>query len=414
MYKFKVDIDVKDYQSFYKGHSKAVIMQDDNWRRVKSNWGSTICGMYKDDNLVATALILIKRLPFNISLFYVPGGYLIDYSNEKLLREFTTHIKKFAKSKSAYVIKMNPYIVLKEKRWHQLGNEKYEIFSKNNEIMTKNLKETGYLHKGYKKEIGAYFQPRFTMVVPLVDPNENFLSKDMLLRTFKKNVRSYLGDYHSKRGVFFSHSNDINDITEFATIINKTEVRKKVSLRSEAYFRRMMKAFGENAVLFFGKIDLNKYLEFIEESLDKKNSNKDFLLRQKEDVIKIIEERGNIVTLSASLVIFPANEEGIRIAEFLYAGNDVGILPNLKVNNGLTYYRLLYCLENKYHFANLGGVDGSLTDNLSVFKSKFNPLVIEFIGEYDFPVNKILYALISFFEPLLKKGFNLIRGFLKK
>jgi len=149
-------------------------------------------------------------------------------------------------------------------------------------------------------------------------------------------------------------------------------------------------------------------------SLEEKNANIEFLQDQQEKTIKLIEERGDSVITSAALVVLPPNKEGIKMAEFLYAGNDVSLLPNLKINNGLTYYRLLYCLENNYHYANLGGVDGSLEDHLSVFKSKFNPLVIEFIGEYDLPVNKILYVLISNFEPFLKKNYYKLARIIKR
>ena len=38
------------------------------------------------------------------------------------------------------------------------------------------------------------------------------------------------------------------------------------------------------------------------------------------------------------------------MAEFLYAGNDTSVFTNLKVNNGLTFYRIMYCLKNKIHY----------------------------------------------------------------
>ncbi len=410
MYTFKDRINIDEYKKFYEQYSKAPIMQDYAWTIVKDNWDSTICGLYKDDTLVATALILIKRLPFNYCLFYIPRGYLMDYTDKKILQEFTKHIKLYAKSRSAYVVKIDPYIAFYERRVHPLDdNEEYHFYSEHVETIIDNLKHSGYIHKGYSKEIGAYLQPRYTMVVPLISPEGTFFNKKQFLKTLRKNVRGYLGDYHEKRGVIFNHSTNLEDLDEFLAILNKTEARQNISLRNKTYFEKMMKAFKDRAILFFGRIDINKYLTFIEESLDDKNLDRDFLLKQKEIANDIKATRGEIITTSAAMVILPGNKEGIKMVEFLYAGNDISVLPNLKINNGLTYYRLMYCLEHEYQYANLGGVDGSLQDHLSTFKSKFNPLVLEFIGEYDLPINKFIYNIINTLEPIIKRIFKLIR-----
>lgn len=41
----------------------------------------------------------------------------------------------------------------------------------------------------------------------------------------------------------------------------------------------------------------------------------------------------------------------------------------------------------------MGGVDGDLQDGLSKFKLNFNPVVVEYIGEFDWPIYKFLYFL---------------------
>ena len=42
-------------------------------------------------------------------------------------------------------------------------------------------------------------------------------------------------------------------------------------------------------------------------------------------------------------------------------------------------------------YANMGGVEGDLSDGLTKFKANFAPYINEFIGEFDLPVNKVLY-----------------------
>lgn len=413
MYVFKDNISIKEYEDFYKKYSRAPIMQDYAWAKVKSNFEQLICGLYKDNKLVAASLILIRKLPFNLKLMYASRGYLIDFTNKELLDVFTKNIKALAKKIKAYTVKVDPYVALSEKRVNPFENESYQFYSRDHELICQNLEEVGYIHQGLSKKIGAYLQPRFTMAVPLIDEKGKFLTEDLILKSLKKNVRNYLGDYQAKRGITFSYSNDINDIDEFIKIINSTEQRQKISLRNKNYYNKIMASFGKRALLFFGKIDIDKYLDFVEETSKEKDADQDFLEKQKEMAIALKKERGNIITASAALVILPANTEGIRMAEFLYAGNDTTVMPNLKINNGLTFYRLMYCLEHKYQYANLGGIDGSLSDHLSTFKSKFNPLVIEFIGEYNLPINKIIFRFLNILEPIAKKIYKVIIKLIK-
>ena len=60
----------------------------------------------------------------------------------------------------------------------------------------------------------------------------------------------------------------------------------------------------------------------------------------------------------------------------------------------LTYMtQFTYAFEHGYEYVTMGGVEGTLKDGLSVYKSNFNPMVNEFIGEFDLPVNKMLFKL---------------------
>ena len=40
-----------------------------------------------DNNLVATALILLKKTPLGYSYGYSPRGFLIDYNNQELIKK---------------------------------------------------------------------------------------------------------------------------------------------------------------------------------------------------------------------------------------------------------------------------------------------------------------------------------------
>lgn len=396
---FSSDINKDEYDEFIINHASS-FMQTSSWKEVKSNWKSYLCGLYQDNKLKGVCLILEKKLFLNINLFYIPRGYVLDSSNKELLEEFTKEIKKFSKLHHAYAVKLDPNFCVKE----ELNIENtYNYYEKDIENKHQNLLRLGYHHKGYKKEIDAYLQPRYQMMIPLCDSNKYPYTKEEIKKNCKKKVAGYFGSYHEKRGVFFTKSNDIKDLDEFMKVIKLTEKRQNISLRNKEYFESILNNL--DAYIFLGKLNLNIYLKYLKEE------NKDL------DDIKLVEdllkEGQNIITLSTAIVIFPINKVGIRTSEYLYAANNL-LFAKLNVSVGLVYDICLESLEKKCDFCNLGGVSGYLNDHLYTFKSKFNSNVVEYVGEYDLIINKFLYYPIDLLLPLIKKVIKVGRKCLKR
>ena len=51
----------------------------------------------------------------------------------------------------------------------------------------------------------------------------------------------------------------------------------------------------------------------------------------------------------------------------------------------------------------MGGIENGLDGGLYQFKSKFEPTIEEFVGEFNLPVNKPLYALSNLAYTMRKK-----------
>ena len=247
MYKFKVDIDKEEYNKFISKYSMAPITQDYRWANVKKDWEHTLCALYKDNSIVGVALLLIKKFPLNLKMIYSPKGFLVDYTNKEDLIEFTKGIKEYAKKIHAFVVKIDPLIAVSEEYYDTLIKKDTKVspknYTKNNELKIKNLKECGYIHNGYKKEVGAYIQPRYNMAISLIDENNKRLTEQELLSNFKRNAKRYHGEFQTKRGVTFTCVHDDSCIDDFYRIIESTEKRQGISLRNKDYFKRIMNSF---------------------------------------------------------------------------------------------------------------------------------------------------------------------------
>ena len=60
-------------------------------------------------------MLLSKKRKFNKCEFYSPRGFLIDYNNKELVNSFTKEVKNFVKAKNGYILRIDPYIINKER-----------------------------------------------------------------------------------------------------------------------------------------------------------------------------------------------------------------------------------------------------------------------------------------------------------
>ena len=397
MYSFTNNINKDEYDKFIENYPMASFMQEYNWANVKNNWGCFHCGLYKGKKLVGICTILVKNIFKSIKLFYIPRGYLIDFTNFDDLKAMTDNIRKLARENKAYVVKIDPNFCISDNSFKE--EEIEHIYSKDYEKKHKNLLNLGYKWLGISKNMHTNFQPQYNVFAPIINSNLEHLTTEEILKTYKSKFKYYLGGFHSKRGITFSVSKDIKDLDKFVELLEITEKKQNINLRNKSYFEKILKNFNDRAFLFFGTIDLNNYLQFLIDN----NAKEEEIIEIKE----LIKNEGNIITLSTGLLLLPANKTGIKTSEYLYAGNN-SLLEKLHISQGLVFEIIKFSLEKGCSYCNLGGVDGNLNDNLTNFKKNFNGRIMEFAGEYDLPISKLYYP-IRFFYPMLIKIYKKLK-----
>lgn len=405
-YQFRTGIPESEYDEFVRNFPSTSFMQTPSWSKVKSAWEHDFVGLYSKEKLICGAMILKRNLFLGKKLFYIPRGFVIDYSNAAILEEFVSNLRNYAKKNGAIDIKIDPFICFNEDNIQNIkknkGIEVRKTFTMKTDSIVKELEKLGFKHGGYKKEVNAYIQPRYTMAISLKDIDGKTLDKEALRRSFPKNTRNYIGAYQEERGVEFSFSTDPKDVKELISVLHCTEERQHIVLRSESYFKKVMECFPENAVLFFARVDIDKYIKFLKNDMKEHENKKEFCEKQIKEAENVKKEFGPKPLAGATIVMMPTCKTGTKVASFLYAGTNTKVLPSLKITNGLMFYRLCYCLERDCDYCDLGGIDGSLEDHLATFKSKFNPNVLELVGEFDLVISKFWYSLFNLGMKILK------------
>ena len=328
MPEFKTYVSTDVYMDFLNRQKHYNITQTPMWAGVKNNWESCLCGLFDRGEMVGGAMALIYKLPANQKFIYVPRGYVLDYLNKDYLNEFTRGIKEYAEKIGAYMVRIDPEIILSK-----MQNNICEYDSFASEKM-ENLKNCGHIHKGYAKDFRSYTQPRYNSVFPLADKDKRMYSDEEILLRLNKKIRKKIGVFTSARGIYFETDNTEEAVSVFAKIEKRTADRHNIMLRDENYFRRIYESFNDDVNLFFARMDLERYIEFIKKGENLILYETEFAL---EDAERLRNEKGNILTL-AGLLTVKSNDT----AYVLYGGFDDSVFPKLSVNYQLRYEALRF------------------------------------------------------------------------
>ena len=365
MYIFKSNINQKEYDHFVENHPSCSLLQSYKWANIKNNWNSIYTGVYEKDTLVAAGLVLIRPLPLSFSMFYLPRGPILDYKNKELLNFYFTELKKIAKKEHCLFIKFDPSILISSFHLDEERNNMVE----------------------YADDFGM----------------------DNLSKKGKKNIKIA---QKQNLDIQFGHKELLED---FDKVMKCTEERKGISLRTKEYYELLLDTYADDAFItlaYFHIHDMLKEtkeryeqclldLESCPENAKKKRFTLEELKDSLEKKISKYEEDvkiyGETVCVCGTLTVKYGHT-----SEILYAGMN----EDFKRLMGpyLTWYKTMEkCFELGCKTSNMGGIEGTLKGGLVDFKEIYHPRINEYIGEFDIPVNSLLYNVAFKFYKKIKE-----------
>lgn len=402
-YQFCSDLSTNEHDEFVSNHEYCNLLQTSSWAQIKDNWQQHIVGVKDGEKLVASALILRKPLPMHCCMMYIPRGPILDYGNRDLLAFFFKELKQMAKKYHCLFIKMDPGIHLND---YAISKQNINYHQETLKIID-TCKSLGLKHKGFTRNIKQSIQPRY---------QANVYKSDTFMDDLPRHTKRLIKDA-TKRDVQIIKA-DINRITEFSDVVALTEKRKQVNLRNHEYFKKLMEIYQEDAYLFLAQVNIDETLQRLKEqhqqnekeisalgdgSPKKQRRLLDIKASLEKDIVEF-EKYHKDVPISNVIAGILSIKCG-NTMEMLYAGMD-DTFKKFMPQYLLYTENMKYGFEHGCEFANMGGVEGDLQDGLSRFKANFNPTINEFIGEFDLPVNKLLYSLSAFAYEARKKKNN--------
>ena len=399
MFSYKIGISAQEHDDFVTAHPQANLLQSSAWAQIKDNWGNERLGFYKDGHLVAAASVLIKPLPLGMTMLYIPRGPIMDYSDKELLNFVLASLKKFAKEKKALFVKFDPSLFLAESKMGDELQDKAETVK-----LIQELQQAGAVWVGRTESLEETIQPRLQANIHKEDFSEDLLSKSarQAIRTARnKGIQIQFGGAEL--------------LDDFSALMKKTENRKNIHLRGKDYYQKLLATYPEHSYITLSSINLKARLEDLQAQLTKtlkeaekftektkpgkieNNQQEQKRLQEEIDFLQDkISQGATVVPLSGTLVL----EYG-KTSENIYAGMDEEYRRYQPAI--ITWYETAkHAFERGADWQNMGGIENDLKGGLYSFKSKFNPTIEEFAGEFNLPTNP-LYHLSNLAYTLRKK-----------
>lgn len=405
-----VSLTEKEFDNFASNHSQSTFLQTMSWAELKkeNGWEHELLGFKDKKKVIAATLLLSKQTPVKKKMFYAPRGFLLDYQNEELLKEFTLSIKEHVKKNNGIFFKIDPYIM---KVQRDIDGKVVEGGIDNFSVVN-SLKKLGYKEKCARPGQQT-LQAKWMYWIDLKDRTLDDVMKDMSSKT-RQMIRK-----NEKNGVVIREGG-FEELEIFKNIMDHTGERREFISRSLKYLQDMYKSFGngKDLKLYFAELhiektlnslkeevkhledDYNKVISNIKNGKAKMNENKlklkqDELERTKkriEEYESLFSKHGGVLTLGG-IMYFTYGKEVLS-----FIGGAYEEFMEFQSFYTLHYEMIKYAIENSYEHYNFYGISSDLTPKdplygVYLFKKGFGGEVVELIGEYDYVVRPIYYFL---------------------
>jgi len=398
--KLIINLDPAHFRAFNENHPYGQILQSEEWGKLKAKgaWSYERLGLENNGELIGICMLLKRKLPLvNAYMYYAPRGFVCDYNNKETVKAFTEKLTDYVKKNKGIMLKIDPCVVYQERDAE--GDIVENGF--HNKDLVENLKQLGYRHKGTTLDFDG-IQPRFVYKLPL-DRDLDELMKKFHHKT-RYNIRLAM-----KKGIeIFEGTRE--DLVTFEKIMRVTGERDGFITRPLSYFEDMYDTLVPSGKLklYLAKYNVVKALKLAEDALGKEESKKKpddnrirKLTEEISDLNELVANHPEGIIVSGTIMLING-----KTAWYLYGASD-NVYRNV-MPNYLIQWKMIQDAYNMgctmYDFRGISG-DRSKENHLYGlyrFKKGFTGEFVEYIGEFDYVTNSMLYLAFEWVVPKVK------------
>ncbi len=235
-----------EHAAYVAAQPAASFLQTPGWAKVKSEWKAESLGWYDGERMVGAGLVLYRQMPkLKRYLAYLPEGPVIDWAADDLGR-WLRPLASYLKAQGAFGVRMGPPVATR--RWQaktikdaiaggrhpRLGDVPPDVTEPVGASVTQHLRALGW--KAPRAEEGfAAGQPQYVFQVPLAGADHDALLKGMN-QLWRRNIKKA-----DKAGVKVSVGGR-EDLPAFHELYVETAARDYFTPRPASYFEVMYDA----------------------------------------------------------------------------------------------------------------------------------------------------------------------------
>ncbi|MCE7081486.1 peptidoglycan bridge formation glycyltransferase FemA/FemB family protein [Streptomyces sp. ST2-7A] len=363
----------EQHLAYIRSLPSASHMQVPAWGDVKSEWRSESLGWFDgNDRLVGVGLVLYRQLPkVKRYLAYLPEGPVINWfapNLEEWLRPMLAHLKQ----QGAFSVKMGPPVVIR--RWDakaiKAGIQDPEV-KRLRDVEATQLEPRAFevadrlRRMGWQQgeDEGAGFgdvQPRYVFQIPLRDRSLEEIHKDFN-QLWRRNIKKA-----EKAGVVVERAG-YEDLEEWQRLYEITAERDRFRPRPLSYFQLMWRALNAETTSPVEEDRMRLY---------------------------IARHEGEAVAAATMLVV------GGHI--WYSYGASANHKREVRPSNAMQWQMLRDAHAMGAHTYDLRGIGDILDESdhlfgLIQFKVGTGGEAAEYLGEWDFPLNKLLHKALDIY-----------------
>ena len=360
-----------EHREFIASQSSASFLQTPAWAAVKSEWRSESVGWHRDGALVGVGLVLYRQLPrVRRYLAYLPEGPVIDWSGDDL-EAWLTPLVAHLKGQGAFAVRMGPPVVTR--RWsaeqvkagiadesvRRLGDVPPLERSQQGACVIAQLHELGWQPQAAEGGFSAG-QPQFNFQIPLVDAEGRPRSEADVLsgmnQQWRRNIKKA-----DKSGVEVTLG-ERGDLKAFHDLYAHTAERDHFTPRPLSYFETMY----------------------------------DALHAEDPDRIQLWLARHEGDLVAATIAIRVGTP-----AWYSYGASSTE-KRDVRGSNGVQWAMIRHALEVGAEVYDLRGITETLDADdphvgLIQFKVGTGGQAVEHAGEWDLPINRVIYKAFQLY-----------------
>ncbi len=244
-------VDAATHAAHLRTLPAASFLQTPAWGRVKTDWRTESLGWFDGDRLVGVGLVLHRSLPkIGRTLAYLPEGPVIDWAGAAEsggLAAWLDPMVEHLKARKAFAVRMGPPVAVR--RWEaatvkaaiadpvldRLGDVPADSTDERGTAVVEHLRATGWRPQAAAGGGFTAGQPQYVFQVPMADRDEDALLKAMN-QQWRRNIKKA-----AKEGVAVRVGGR-DDLAAFHTLYAETAERDGFTPRPLAYFQLMWDA----------------------------------------------------------------------------------------------------------------------------------------------------------------------------